>query len=171
MYRNGANRLVPAVYGQTDKGWYGEMRYNYEEAQTVSLLAGKTFARGGSFAWSVMPQAGLLAGRFNGASAGFQAEAKAGIVTAFIEPQYCASFGSAQSSFFYNWAELSLHPVRNFYAGIALQQTATHKERFIAEPGFVLGLNAGKLELPVYYFKQKNSDGYLVVGMHWKLER
>ena len=44
VYRNGANRLVPAVYGQTDKGWYGQMRYNYEEAQTLSALAGKRFA-------------------------------------------------------------------------------------------------------------------------------
>ncbi|NJO25008.1 MAG: hypothetical protein HC867_03265 [Bacteroidia bacterium] len=34
---------VPLVYFQTNKNWYAELRYNYEELQTFSIYLGKNF--------------------------------------------------------------------------------------------------------------------------------
>ena len=171
VYRNGANRLVPAVYYQTEGGWKGQLRFNYEEAETLSLIAGKVYAKEGRFSWSLMPQAGLLLGRFTGVGAGLQAEIKSGLFSLSVEPQYCASFGRGQANFFYNWTELCAQPASFFYAGFALQQTKTSNEKFFSEPGFVLGLEIGKLELPLYYFKPKGADPYFVAGLHWRLEK
>ena len=39
----GESTLVPKVYYQRHN-WYGEVRYNYEELQTVSFNVGKMFS-------------------------------------------------------------------------------------------------------------------------------
>lgn len=147
------------------------MRFNYEEEQTLSVHAGKAFGKEGVFAWTITPQAGLLAGRFTGGSATVKAEAEAGVFSFYTEPQYCIPFGGEQQAFFYNWSEVCVQPLPFLYTGLAVQQTMLQGERPFTEPGLVLGLELKNLELPFYFFKPKGGEGYFVVGVHWKLQR
>ena len=58
----------PLAHIQTPGNWYGEIRYNYEEAKTFSFYAGKTFAGGKRAAYNITPMAGYSTGVFTGLS-------------------------------------------------------------------------------------------------------
>jgi hypothetical protein len=67
-----ASAFVPMVHFQTKNNWYGELRYNYEDAQTLSVFGGKTITGGKSLAWSFTPMVGYSTGNFTGVSAGME---------------------------------------------------------------------------------------------------
>ena len=37
--------MVPMAHYTTKNNWYGEARYNYDEAQTFAVYAGRTFSK------------------------------------------------------------------------------------------------------------------------------
>lgn len=164
-FYHGTNRLVPRVYYRAANGWYGQLRYNYEEDRTLSLFAGKELLQPNKSQASITPQLGVLAGRFSGISAGLQAEARLGLLWVCSEPQYAASFDGG-GNFFYHWTEVGFQPARFFYTGFALQQTKATASGLLTEPGMVIGFAVNKLELPVYYFRPAKGPGYFVFGLH-----
>src|ERR1044072_5771641 len=46
--------FVPLIHFETNKNWYAELRYNYEDAQTISFYAGKTFSGGNNLTYSII---------------------------------------------------------------------------------------------------------------------
>src|SRR5450432_2320385 len=68
MGRANKNVIVPMIHIETKNNWYAELRYNYEEVQTLSAFLGKTFTGGKSFAYSITPMAGVSVGNFGGLS-------------------------------------------------------------------------------------------------------
>ena len=65
---------APVVHNLTDKGMYTEMRYNYEELKTASLYLGKSFNANGSIESSFTPAAGIVVGKYTGASMALNTE-------------------------------------------------------------------------------------------------
>src|SRR4026208_290372 len=61
----GVSTIVPRIYYTSAHNWYGEVRYNYEELQTVSFNAGKMFSNKKALFYSVTPYAGVVLGRLN----------------------------------------------------------------------------------------------------------
>src|SRR5688572_14552163 len=55
---------------QTNKKWYAEGRYNYEDSETFSLYLGKTFSRQNRLSYAFTPLLGGAMGNFNGVSTG-----------------------------------------------------------------------------------------------------
>ena len=45
---SGISTLMPIAHLQTNTGWHGEVRYNYEESKTASFYAGKSFSGTGT---------------------------------------------------------------------------------------------------------------------------
>jgi hypothetical protein len=72
----GSGVVVPMLHFETKKNWYAELRYNYEDNQTISFFGGKTFKGGNNFEYSLTPLAGFSAGRFTGVSFGTNADAE-----------------------------------------------------------------------------------------------
>ncbi len=171
IYQNSGSAIVPLIYYETKNHWYTVARYNYEEDQTLSLQLGKKFSREGSISYSVIPLAGLLAGKFNGLSICMQTEIEAGKFSLFTEPEYCFQLKEPAEKFFYNWSEFSFQLSKSFYTGVAMQMTGTKQGVLTTEPGFLLGINVKKFELPLYFFKPSTAPGYFVVGLHWCLEK
>ncbi|MEP7257984.1 MAG: hypothetical protein ABI687_06345, partial [Flavitalea sp.] len=62
--------IVPMAHYNFSNKWYGEARYNYDEEQTFSLYAGRTFSGKSAFSYSATPMLGGLIGRMNGGSLG-----------------------------------------------------------------------------------------------------
>jgi hypothetical protein len=171
IYQNEHNSLVPLVYYQTQNNWYTSLRYNYEEEETLSIQLGKTFSKEGTVSFYITPLAGLLAGKFTGASIGALAELEVGKFSLYTEPEYCFKFNKPGSNFFYNWSELSIQPFKFFYSGVALQTIKTRGEAFLFEPGVVLGFTVKNFEIPFYFFRSSPASNYLVAGVHWRLEK
>src|SRR5258705_8885247 len=60
--------FVPSVHLQSKNNWYAELRYNYENAQTLSLYGGKTFEDGNGLDYQITPMVGFSTGKFTGVS-------------------------------------------------------------------------------------------------------
>src|ERR1700730_2411314 len=66
---SGMSTIMPIVHFENKKGWYSEVRYNYEELKTFSLYAGKSFSYNGFLSGSDTPMFGVLIGNLKGGSA------------------------------------------------------------------------------------------------------
>jgi len=164
---NEAGAVVPMAYYTTTNNWYGEARYNYDETQTLSLYAGKTFSRKGAFSYSATPVIGGLMGRINGGSIGMNMDFGFENVFFSTQSQYTFSLEQRTNKYFFNWSELGYQALPWLYGGMALQQTNVYQAAGKFEPGCMLGFSVRNWTVPVYVFNQAGGDPYFVLGVNW----
>ena len=158
---------MPVVHFQTRSKIYTEIRYNYEEKQTLSLFGGRTFSGGRNLLFSFTPMAGLSSGRFSGVSLATRAEAEWNNIYASMETQYSMATNKNRTNFFFNWSELEYYVMKNLFAGLTVQYT---RQQGINElqPGFAAGLEFKNMSIPVYIFNPFRNSSYLVVGLNYE---
>jgi hypothetical protein len=159
--------FVPMFHLQTKNNWYTELRYNYEDAQTVSLFTGKSFEGGNTLEYSLIPMIGLSTGRFTGASVGLNTDASWKSFNLCSQSQYSIAMKKNTPDFFFNWSELTFSISKNAFAGLSMQYTLQEKEQTI-EPGIVAGINFKSISFPVYVFNPFRTDHYFVVGLNYE---
>lgn len=157
--------IVPRVYYQDRRGWYGEARYNYEKAGAYAVYAGHSFSEEKDLSYSFTPMAGIVAGSFRGGSLALNMETDVKGISFSSSLQYTVSAMRADGNFFYSWSELGYHVTGRFYAGIALQQTAFCKAGSDWEPGVQLSLTWRKWRFPVYLFDDRHQNKMVVLGI------
>lgn len=162
---SGASALVSKVYYQDSRNWYGEARYNYEEEQSLSLYAGKTFSREDSLSYSFTPLAGIVVGKFRGGSIGMNIalEYRKFIFSSVL--QYTRSIENKNSNFLFSWSELGYQVTSYFYAGLTVQQTSLYQTACKWEPGIQVGLSYRKWVFPFYAFSPMDHKRYFVIGI------
>jgi hypothetical protein len=165
------NTIVPKVYYQSPKNWYGEMRYNYEEVQTASIHFGKKFAFKKIAALEIVPVGGIIFGKLNGGSAGVITEANVNKFCFSTEPQYVFSFQRKEANYFYSWTEISYEIFSFFYAGLALQQTKSFALPNVFEPGIMTGFSIKNFDIPIYFFSPTSPYKNFVLGINWRWEK
>jgi len=163
--------IVPKVFYQSPKNWYGEMRYNYEEIQTASIHFGKKFGFKKIPALEIVPMGGIIFGKLNGGSAGALVEINLTKFCFSSEPQYVFSFGQKQENYFYSWSEVSYEVFPFFYAGIALQQTKSFSLPNVFEPGAMAGFSIKNFDIPLYCFSPTSTYRNFVLGVNWRWEK
>ena len=71
-YYPGTAGVLPSLstkaFYENRENWYTEVRYNYEEENTIACSIGRTFFKEDSLSYSFTPVAGLVAGRQQGLS-------------------------------------------------------------------------------------------------------
>ena len=162
-----ASVFVPMVHFQTRNNWYGELRYNYEDVQTLSFFGGKTVNGGKSLTWSFTPIAGYSTGKFTGVSAGINNEAEWKDFYFSAQSQYSMATKKDIANFFFNWSEAGYSFSDFFYSGIAMQYTWQQQKSYL-EPGIVNGLCFRNFSLPFYVFNPLKSDCYFVLGLNYE---
>jgi hypothetical protein len=169
--KNKTIAINPKAWYQSDAGWYIEGRYNYEAAQTMSVVAGKTIEYDDAdFSFSVTPMAGFVAGQFNGGIIGGNASADYKKYQFALQTQYAFSGANRSCNFMYTWADLSYAVSGNFSAGLSLQRTSMYRIKGQSETGFFLKGSFGSWELPVYIFNPGSNERYAVLGLSISLE-
>ncbi len=158
---------MPVFHYQTKKGIYAELRYNYEDLQTLSLYGGKTFAWGKDLQFSVTPMAGFSTGRFTGVSLAANTEAEWKNIYLSSQSQYSMSTKKGMTNFFFSWSELGYDISRNFFAGLAIQYTRQQGVNDV-QPGFVTGLNFKNVSIPFYMFNIFQPGRYIVLGLNYE---
>ncbi|MEO6330458.1 MAG: hypothetical protein ABIO55_16100 [Ginsengibacter sp.] len=158
--------IVPRVYFQNKKNWYGEVRYNYDDLETISFNAGKTFSNDDIISYTVTPIAGIMAGKSTGALLGLNGELDYKKLFFTAESQYAFSAKSRTGNFFYNWSELGYQVTGNIYTGLALQVTRLYKTTSSIEPGFMTGASFNNWTFPMYIFNPMNNSRYFVLGIN-----
>lgn len=170
---NTPSTVVPRIYYQDYRGWYGEARYNYEEAQTFSIYGGRTFSRRKDLSFSITPVAGLVWGKLKGGSVGANLELDYGNLIFCSSSQYTFSPEDQRSDFFYVWSELGCQLTGNIYTGLALQQTRLLRTNWNWDPGLQIGFLINKWTFPLYIFDPMAGKRHFVLGVtrEWNKRR
>jgi hypothetical protein len=156
--------IQPICHLQTAGNWYGELRYNYENAETFSVYGGKKFTTGAYEKFRIIPMLGVSAGRFNGLSLAFNAEAEQKSFYFSSQTQYSQAINKNSQSFFFSWSELGYNVCNNFYTGLSVQYTI-QKDLNEFKPGILAGLCFKNISFPFYVFKPFQSDRCFVFGV------
>ncbi|HEV7783450.1 MAG TPA: hypothetical protein VGO58_19385 [Chitinophagaceae bacterium] len=160
----GSNSVVPVVHFETKNSFRGELRYNYEDANTLSFFTGKTIAAGKAVQYSISPMVGLSTGTFTGLSFATNIEIEWKSIYFSSENQYSMAMKSGYDNFFFSWSELGYDLSDHFFGGLAVQYTRSGGSNKI-EPGFVGGFYLGDLTVPLYAFSPFGPGKYFVVGV------
>jgi hypothetical protein len=170
---NPGNALMwmPVIHYKGKKNFYAEARYNYEELNTGSLYAGRNFNGGKQLEYSVTPMAGIVFGKFNGASAAVNTEIDYSRFNFSAQFQYTVNMNNKEEDFFYNWAEVSCNFLKKLYAGFSIQQTQLYGSRLVTQTGVLAGFTAGKITVPVYLFNVMQKQKSLTVGLIFEWEK
>jgi hypothetical protein len=160
--------LVPVAHYQSNSKWYAEARYNYDEYQSFSLYAGKTFSRQNIFAYAFTPMIGGVTGKLNGGSVGLNTELSYKKFNFSSQSQYTVSAASQAGNFFFSWSELYYQPLNWLYTGVTLQHTRIYKTDASVEPGILLGFSFDHWSFPVYSFIPYARERYFVIGINWE---
>ncbi len=157
--------LVPVIYFQHKNGWYAEARYNYEELETASVYAGRTFASTGDLAVAISPIAGLVAGRFVGGSVGCNIAAEFKNFSLSSQSQYTFSIQAVSQNFTYSWTDLSYKLWHHLAGGFSLQQTGLYRTANKWEAGVFLLARFKKWSMPLYVFNPVTSHTCFILGL------
>ena len=160
---------MPVIHFQTRSKIYSEIRYNYEEMQTLSLFGGRTISGGKNLLFSITPMAGLSTGKFTGISLATKAEAEWKNIYASTELQYSMAAKKSMTSFFFNWSELEYYIMRNLFAGVTIQYTRQDGISDV-QPGFVSGLEFKNISIPFYLFNPFQQDRSFVLGLIYEYQ-
>ncbi len=163
-----ASVIVPKISYQNRHNWFGEVRYNYEELQTISFNAGKMFSNSKTFSYSLAPYAGLVLGRLNGGSLGSKIDLGFKGLFFSSESQYTFSVNDKTENFFFMWSELGYQLTHLVYSGIALQLTHPFEIKNNWEPGVMVGFTYKSWTFPLYAFSPTNNNRNYVLGINWE---
>jgi hypothetical protein len=158
------NVWVPVIHFKGSKNFYAKASYNYEELNTASLYAGKTFEGGKKITYAVTPMAGVVFGKFKGVSAAANREINISELNFSAQMQYIISTVAKEENFFYNWCELSHNFLKKFYGGISLQQTLIYNNKMQTEAGALIGFNACNITIPLYVFNPLSAQRHFIAG-------
>lgn len=164
----GTSSIVPKLYYQTRHNWFGEVRYNYEELEAISFIAGKTFSNDDAFSYAFSPYAGLVMGSMNGGSLGSNIDFEFRNLFFSSESQYTFSVNERAQDFFFNWSEAGYKFTSLFYSGLALQLTHPFETQNKWEPGLMLGLTYKNWTFPFYAFSPTSANRNYVLGINWE---
>jgi hypothetical protein len=167
--------IVPVFHLQSVNNWYAELRYNYEDAKTLSLYGGKIFSGGNNLAYNITPMAGFSTGRFTGVSFAVNADIEWKNFFFSSQTQYSIAIKKNDSitikksaeNFFFSWSELGYTISDHFFAGLAMQYTKQGSENDF-EPGFLAGLSFKNLSFPFYVFSPFRQERYFVLGVNYE---
>jgi hypothetical protein len=159
--------IQPICHLQTADDWYAELRYNYEEAGTISAYGGKKILVSASKKFSIIPMVGISAGRFTGLSLAFNADAEWEKFFASSQTQYSRAIKKNEQRFFYSWSELGYSVCDNFYAGLSIQCTL-QRNLNETKPGLLAGFCFKNISLPFYVFRPFQRDRTFILGLVYK---
>ena len=167
VQKNTAPLFVPIIHVQGKHNWFTKVRYNYEEQNSMSVFAGKSFSRKADLLeYSIEPIAGGVLGQFNGGLLGLNALFDYGDFFLHTQSQFTFSSQNKCANFFFGWYELGYSPLPWFSFGCSLQQSVYgQSEKNSTEPGVMLGFSFGKWSFPMYAFRPLNTNPYVVLGV------
>ena len=160
---------MPVIHHQSKKGFYTELRYNYEDSKTVSLYFGKNFSGGKELNFDITPMLGVVAGRYNGGSFAMNMELEYKRIFLSADAQYTVHKSRHSDNFFFSWSELTYHSLKWLFTGISVQQTKLNRQETETEYGMLLCIATKKISFPVYLFSPFSNDQNFIIGinMQW----
>ncbi len=163
----GTSSIVPKIYYQSSNNWHSEVRYNYEELQTISFNSGKTISLNKRVGLTVTPMAGVVLGKLNGINFGSNIDFDYEKMFVSLESQFTFSIEKRSQNLFFNWSEAGYQILDFFYAGFALQVTHPYELKNKWQPGLMVGFCYKNWTFPLYAFDPVSNTRNYVIGIDW----
>jgi hypothetical protein len=164
----GAASIVPKLYYQSSNKWRSEVRYNYEEVQTLSFNTGKVITADKRLGLTVTPMAGIVVGGLNGGNIGCNVNLDYKKLFVSSESQFTLSIEQKTQRFFFNWSEAGYQIFDFMFAGIALQVTRPYEIKNKWQPGVMAGFSYKSWSFPLYAFNPASDKRNYVIGVDWE---
>ena len=142
-----------------------EGRWNWEELNTGSLFAGRTFAGGDRLELEFTPSLGLVAGELDGVAAAAEFSAVLGPVDFYLEGEYVVDVRTSENDFLYSWSEVGLTPVAPLRLGVAAQRLRVYQTPLELERGAFLAFTRGRFTVSGYLFNPATDYQYVVASL------
>lgn len=139
-----------------------EMRYNYEDLNSLSTWVGYNFYGGKKLEYFLTPMLGAVVGNSNGIAPGLETTLTLGSFEFYSESEYFLDFQDSENYFVYTWADLTYSPFDWLWAGISGQRTRLYDTDLEIQRGLILGGGFKKLELTGYWYNIGTEDNFLL---------
>jgi hypothetical protein len=142
-----------------------EARYNYEALETGSAWLGYNFSGGEKLSWAITPMLGGVFGETSGIAPGYKGSLSWWLLEFYSEGEYVIDTGDTSESFFYNWSELTLAPVKWFRFGLVTQRTRVYETDRDIQRGILVGFSLEKVSLTTYVLNPDESRPIWVIAL------
>lgn len=139
-----------------------EMRYNYEDLNTLSTWVGYNFYGGKNLEYFITPMLGAVVGNSTGIAPGLEATLTLGSFEFYSESEYFFDFQDSENQFVYTWADLTYSPLDWLWVGLSAQRTRLYETDLDIQRGLMLGGGFKNLELTGYWYNIGTDDNYLL---------
>lgn len=153
--------FLPVVAADRDH-LHLEMRYNYEDLNTLSAWVGYNFYGGNKLEYFITPMLGAVVGNSNGIAPGLEATLTLGSFEFYSESEYYLDFQDSENHFVYTWADLTYSPVDWLWIGMSGQRTRLYETDLDIQRGLMLGGGFKNLELTGYWYNIGTEDNFLL---------
>jgi hypothetical protein len=142
-----------------------EAHWAYEDRDTFSVFAGKSFPVEGDIHGNFTPRIGVAGGDSDGIvpAAALGLNWKALSFTTDVE--YMIGTSSDTSDFLYSWSELSWALSERFSVGLVGQRTNVFHQDLTVDRGVLFGMALGKTRLTAYVFNPDLDDPYVSIAL------
>ncbi|HEX6790529.1 MAG TPA: hypothetical protein VF247_04385 [Candidatus Krumholzibacteria bacterium] len=143
-----------------------EARYNYEDLDTGSLFAGRSFATGDRLIVTATPMLGVVIGNTDGVAPGLELDVSWNELEWYSELEWVF----ADDDFFYAWIEATVAPVSWLRVGIAGQRTRAYETGLDMQRGPMIDVPYGHWTVGAYWFNPDRDEDDLFVfaaGYEW----
>jgi len=156
--------LLPIVKAGRDK-LHLEVRYNYEDRQTVSTWIGYNFQAGEELEISAVPMIAAVLGQSNGIAPGLELDIVYKSFELYSEAEYLFNIEDGHSNFFYNWSELTFSPTDWLWFGVVGQRTRIYQTELEIQHGLLLGASYKNWQFTGYLFNMFADESFVVLSL------
>lgn len=151
--------------------WHGEVRYNYDDARSVSLYGGKTFSTRVGVPVTLTPMAGVIQREGTMGLLGINVESSARRFEISLQTTYIYQPGRSDRQQLATWSELSYSMNDWSFTGLTLQHAGLRLNSSTYDPGVLVGVQFRHWTIPVYGFNLFNNSRFLMIGVNWEFRR
>jgi hypothetical protein len=135
-----------------------EIRYNYEDLQTISAWGGYNIYGGKKLTYFITPMLGMVAGLSNGVALGLEFEFNLGDFTLYTEAEQLFEINTVENNFFYAWTDFTYGPLDWLYVGLSGQRTRLYETKTEIQHGIIIGTAFGHFEASIYLYNPELAD-------------
>jgi len=141
-----------------------EAHWAYEDRDTFSIFAGKSFPIEGDLSGHFTPRIGVAVGNSDGIVPAMALGLDWKKLSFVTDVEYMIGTSSDTSDFLYSWNELSWALSDRFSVGLVGQRTNVFSQDLTVDRGLLFGVALGKSRLTAYLFNPDLDDPYFTLA-------
>ena len=142
IYDDKQNNFLPIFYADHHK-LHLEVRYNYEDKNTVSVFAGYKLRTGDALLFTATPMIGFICGKTFGLAPGLETALSYKKFDLYTETEYLLDFEDNSNNFLYTYTELA-YSLNKFRGGLTTQRSRIYETDLAIQRGLFATYEFGK---------------------------